>query len=30
MYKSLQQSLYREISVILLKLYKVYKGRMLL
>lgn len=29
MYKSLQQSLYREISVILLKL-KVYKGRMLL
>lgn len=29
MYKSLQQSLYREISVILLKV-KVYKGRMLL
>lgn len=29
MYKSLQQSLYREKSVILLKL-KVYKGRMLL
>lgn len=29
MYKSLQQSLYREISVILLNL-KVYKGRMLL